>query len=123
MLALILMLVRLSRARFARVADPAPDTALVKCDTAAFFANQEGVAVLLEECVTNDAACVILSLEGVQYVDASFAIRLLELYEEIAPRGKRICIYGADESALAIFKKAGLLDALGEDAILTELPK
>ncbi len=121
-LSLVLILVRLSRARFARVPDPAPDTALVKCETAAFFANQEGLAALLEECVTNDAACVILSLEGVQYVDASFAIRLLELYEEIAPRGKQLCIYGADESALAIFKKAGLLDALGKDAILTELP-
>ena len=118
-LALVLLLARLARARVYKEESIDVDTALVVCEDAAFFANQEQLAALLEEAVSEGPQSVILSLERVHYADASFAVRLIELHEEIAPRGKRLYLYGAGDEVLAVLRKAGLFEAIGEDAILS----
>jgi SulP family sulfate permease len=69
---------------------------------------------LLDLVSANDATTVVLDLESTPEIDLDGADMLTKVHGQLADRGVRILLAHADAVELALLRRAGTLDAIGE---------
>lgn len=83
-----------------------------------FFADAAAVRRRIVELAGQDAApVVVLSLGETPDIDGDGADALTAAAEELRRRGKRLVLARVDEGKLDLLRRAGTLDALGEDGV------
>ena len=96
-----------------------PDGVLVvKVNGPLFFADAAPFrASLLNLVSANDATTVVVDLEATPAIDLDGADMLTKVHEQLADRGVRLLLTHADTTELDLLRRAGTLDAIGEENI------
>ena len=83
-----------------------------------FFADAAPFRAHLLDLVSgNDATTVVLDLEATPVVDLDGADMLTKIHGELADRGVRILLVHADTAELDVLRRAGTMDAVGEESV------
>jgi len=96
-----------------------PDGVLVvKVNGPLFFADAASFRTnLLNLVLENDVTTVVIDLEATPAIDLDGADMLTKVHEQLADRGLRLLLAHADTNELALLRRAGTLDAIGEQNI------
>jgi MFS superfamily sulfate permease-like transporter len=96
-----------------------PDGVLVvKVNGPLFFADAEPLrAGLLELVAESDATTVVVDLEATPAIDLDAADMLTKIHGQLAGRGARLLLAHADTAELDLLRRAGTLDAVGEENV------
>jgi SulP family sulfate permease len=65
----------------------------------------------------HDVTTVVVDLEATPAIDLDGADMLTKVHEQLADRGLRLLLAHADTTELALLRRAGTLDAIGEQNI------
>ncbi len=130
---LALLISRSSKSPLRRMAYDRAGQVYVEADTHPDAMTQDGVLVvemngplffadaapfrahLLDLVSANDATTVVLDLESTPDIDLDGADMLTKVHGQLADRGVRILISHADEIELDLLRRAGAVDAIGEE--------
>ena len=91
---------------------------VVKVNGPLFFADAETFHVgLLRLQADGNATTVVIDLEATPEIDLDGADMLTKVHREMSDRGVRLLLAHADTAELDMLRRAGTLDAVGEDSI------
>ncbi len=132
---LLLLISRTSKSPLRRMAYDAADHVYVEADTHPDATTPDGVLVvevngplffadaapfradLLDLVSANDATTVVVDLESTPVIDLDGADMLTKVHGQLADRGVRLLLAHADAAELDMLRRAGTLDAIGEENV------
>ena len=132
---LLLLIQHASKTPFRRMAFDQVNQVYVEADTNPQASTPEGVLVikvngpiffadassfrtaLLNFVSTNDVAVVVIDLESTPAIDLDGADMLLHIHMLLADRGMRLLLAHVDASELSLLRRAGALDAIGQQNV------
>jgi len=135
LLSLILLISRTSRSPLRRMAFDPADHVYVEADTHPDATTPDGVLVLemngplffadavpfrahlLDLVSANDATTVVLDLEATPVVDLDGADMLTKVQGQLAESGVRVLLVHADAEELDVLRRAGTMEAVGEENV------
>ena len=132
---LLLLISRASKSPLRRMAYDAEDEVYVEAELHPEATTPDGVLVvevngplffadaapfragLLELVAASDATTVVVDLESTPAIDLDGADMLTKVHGQLADRGVRLLLTHADTAELDMLRRAGTLDAVGEENI------
>ena len=98
--------------------EPIPDTVIVRVDGPLFFADADRFRARLLELVADARpATVIVDAEAIHLSDTDGADIVAQVAGELRRTGTSLWLAGVHPPVLALWRRAGAIDAVGEDAV------
>jgi SulP family sulfate permease len=97
-----------------------PGVVVLRLDSGLFFATSQALEDRVRELAEGDGSalrCVVLDLEGVNFIDSQGAEQLLAIDELVTSHGATLRLARAKPGVLAVLRADGFLDRLGSDRI------
>ena len=92
---------------------------IARVDGPLFFADADRFRERLHELVLEEEApsCVVVDAEAVHLTDTDGADMLIQVEEELRSRGVTLALARVHPPVLALWQRAGAIDAIGEDRV------
>jgi high affinity sulfate transporter 1 len=97
--------------------EPIPGLLVVRVDGPLFFADADRFRTRLRELVGDGSPTVVVDAEAIHLTDTDGADILAQVAQELQAQGVTVRIAGVHPPVLALWRRAGVLDVLGEDAV------
>jgi sulfate permease, SulP family len=96
--------------------EPIPGLAIVRVDGPLFFADADRFRERLHELARAEKqpACLVVDASAVHLTDTDGADILIQIEEELRARGTTLALAGVHPPVLALWERAGLIEAVGE---------
>ena len=96
-----------------------PDVLIARVDGPLFFADADRFRQTLRELVAArpETRAVVVDTQAIFLTDTDGADILIEVAEELSARGIALAFVAVHPPVLALWTRAGLLDALGDDVV------
>ena len=104
--------------------EPTPGIIVARIDGPLFFADADRFRARLQELVRGESAPTgaVVDAESVYLTDTDGADILIQVAEELRSQGVRLVLCRVHASVLALWRRAGVIDAIGEDGVFETIP-
>jgi high affinity sulfate transporter 1 len=105
--------------------DPIPGLLVARVDGPLFFADADGFRARVQALAlqSGQPPHVLIAADAVHFTDTDGADILIQLARELNAQGSRLALTEVHPPVLALWRRAGVVDAVGEDAIFGSLPE
>jgi sulfate permease, SulP family len=105
--------------------DPIPGVLVARVDGPLFFADADRFRARVKALVaqSDSPPNVLIAADAVHFTDTDGADILIQLAHELQAHGSRLALTEVHPPVLALWRRAGVLDVVGEDANFTSLPE
>ena len=105
--------------------DPIPGLLVARVDGPLFFADADRFRARVRALAQQSdlPPHVLIALDAVHFTDTDGADILIQLAHELRTQGSALALTEVHPPVLALWRRAGVVDAVGEDAIFAGLPE
>ncbi len=101
--------------------EPTPGVVIVRVDGPLFFADADHFRTRLREVIDDGTPVVIVGAGAIHLTDTDGADILIQVAQELQADDRELRLAAVHPPVLALWRRAGLLDVIGEDAVFPSI--